>query len=165
MVQPSFLIPKHSYHTRKTPCPHQQSPPPHPSAPALEHPEPTLSVCGLTCSGRFPSVESHPVYRRVNAFLTERHVLRVRPHGSVSGLLCVAESCSVCGGTTVVYSSAIEGHELLWACHWGIREQASVGVHILALLGVSPAVECAVQGPCWPALRSSCPPAVRVVFS
>lgn len=44
----------------------------------------------------------------------------------------MAESCSVCGWTTVVYSSSVEGHEvvstfwLLRTRHWDIRVQVSV---------------------------------------
>ena len=66
---PEFSIPE------KKPCPHQQSPPlPPPQPLTTRNP---LCVCGSACSGRFPSVESHPVCPSVSASLTEHCVLRV----------------------------------------------------------------------------------------
>ena len=77
------------------------------SHPILSHPPPrnnqefTLGVCGCTCSGRFPSVESHTVCPSVSASLTERRGLQVRPRGrkcwccslfcALVMLLCVEE--------------------------------------------------------------------------
>ena len=66
--------------SQKKSCPHQQSPPSPPLAP--DNQEPTLCVCGSACSGRFPSVESHPVCPSVSASLTEHCIVRVRPRGS-----------------------------------------------------------------------------------
>ena len=87
-MQPPPLIPEYSITLKEAPSP---------SAVTLLLPEPTLCVCGSACSGRLPSVESHPVCPSVSAPLTERpHVLRDCPRGSrflsFSGLsddLCV----------------------------------------------------------------------------
>ena len=71
------LIPEHSISPRKALAVTPPPPPPQPLT--TTHP---LCVCGSACSGRFPSVVSHPVCPSVSASLTERRVLRVRPCGS-----------------------------------------------------------------------------------
>ena len=64
-------------------------------SPASDNQEPTLCVCGLACSGRFPSVGSHPVCP-LSVSLTECRVPGVCPHGSkCQGFpLFLAEGCS-----------------------------------------------------------------------
>lgn len=65
----------------------------------------SLCVCGCGCSGRFASVESHPVCPSVSASLTERRGLQVRPRGSEcrASLLIRLSDALLRGGATFVY--------------------------------------------------------------
>ena len=92
------------------------------------------------------------MYRCVNAFLTERHVLRVRPHGSecqgfslwLSHALCVEgpqlfihqpsrdmSSCGHATGTFVSKFLLVCTSSLSWVCpqQWSVQSRVPVGLH------------------------------------
>ena len=101
---------------KKAPSPSAVTPPPPQPLTIRNH-----SVYGSVCSGRFPSVESHPVCPSVSTSFTEHHVLRVHPcDRKVPSPLFMAKRCSwvwrdhICISIICWWSSGLFPLWLLW---------------------------------------------------